>query len=182
MRATPRTHRDFGPSALQWYLGGPRLGAGCDQYWVGLSAPQPGPAGATADEWLVTWLHERNASQAMLRTTGWPFRCLVSGRTLYHDETFRDWGMVRFGGPETIAFPFEDALPWRPIWIGLAANVGAHGLAWWVLLGGPVTARITVRAAHRRRRGLCPRCGYDLAGQREPGCPECGSGRNAVRP
>lgn len=34
---------------------------------------------------------------------------------------------------------------------------------------------------HRLRRGLCPRCCYDLTGLAEPRCPECGHARDGAR-
>ena len=62
------------------------------------------------------------------------------------------------------------ALQLRPLWPGFAANTLVFAVGWWVLLGGGF-----FRAALRRRRGLCPRCGYDRAGLAEvAGCPECG--------
>lgn len=30
----------------------------------------------------------------------------------------------------------------------------------------------------RRKRNICPKCGYDLRGCTQPGCPECGWGRD----
>jgi hypothetical protein len=62
-------------------------------------------------------------------------------------------------------------LPLIPMWAGLAADTAIYGggleLAWLASLG--------VRRTIRRRRGLCPRCGYALAGLSAPVvCPECG--------
>ena len=67
------------------------------------------------------------------------------------------------------------ALPLRPIWSGFAADAAVFGVAWWVLLVG--WRKFT------RPRGVdepCARCGYELKGQAEPGCPECGAGRVRV--
>lgn len=62
-------------------------------------------------------------------------------------------------------------LPWRPIWRGLAVNTAIFAAAWAPLLVFPGA----IRRAHRRRRGLCPRCGYDLRALPEGApCPECG--------
>ena len=68
--------------------------------------------------------------------------------------------------------PDEVSFPVRPIVAGFAANTAIFAAAWWVLLSGAF-----IRAALRRRRGLCPRCGYDRAGLAEgAACPECGAG------
>ena len=50
-----------------------------------------------------------------------------------------------------------------PVWVFIVPTAGATAAAWWL------------DARARRRPGLCPRCGYDLAGL-SPGtpCPECG--------
>jgi hypothetical protein len=38
------------------------------------------------------------------------------------------------------------------------------------------------RTASRIRRGLCPKCGYDLRGSDAGMCPECGNTLNRVTP
>ena len=62
------------------------------------------------------------------------------------------------------------AIPYLPIASGLTVNTLVFSALWSVvLLGVPLR-----RARHRRARSLCPRCGYDLTGQPETMCPECG--------
>jgi hypothetical protein len=51
-----------------------------------------------------------------------------------------------------------------PLW----ALGGLFALSYWALV------RPMMMADRRRRRGLCPRCGYDLRGSPEK-CPECGT-------
>ncbi len=63
------------------------------------------------------------------------------------------------------------ALPLAP-GPGLVANSLVFGLGVFVLLLLPWGLLGWSRALHRRRRGLCPTCGYDLAGVDR--CPECG--------
>ena len=67
------------------------------------------------------------------------------------------------------------ALPLRPL-PGLFINALFFGLLWGALLFGPGA----VRCARRRASGRCSRCGYLLAGQPTPGCPECGAGRRSL--
>ncbi len=64
-------------------------------------------------------------------------------------------------------------LAWRPIWGGLAVNTALYASLWFGLLFGPGTLRRWMRD----RRGGCRACGYDLGGQFDGGCPECGWGR-----
>ncbi|GJM18556.1 MAG: hypothetical protein DHS20C14_07690 [Phycisphaeraceae bacterium] len=46
-----------------------------------------------------------------------------------------------------------------------------------ILTWGSMTGFAYTRARLRIRRGRCPRCAYDLAGDLSPGCPECGWNR-----
>lgn len=64
-------------------------------------------------------------------------------------------------------------VPLRPIWPGLALDTALYAALWAV----PLTIVPFIRGAVRARRGLCRHCGYDLIGNLEGGCPECGAGR-----
>ena len=63
-------------------------------------------------------------------------------------------------------------LPVRPIPRGLIFDSLLFALAWSALLFAPRAIRTRLRL--RRGRGLCPACGYDLAGNTTGICPECG--------
>ena len=67
------------------------------------------------------------------------------------------------------------ALPTRPIWPGFAINTIFYAAILWLLTLGPFTARRIIR----HKRGHCIKCGYDLRGTSEGGCPECGWRRDA---
>ena len=77
------------------------------------------------------------------------------------------WSRASAGGNLMLA----KALPVRPIWGGLAINTAVYA----VLFAVPVFGWPMVRTRKRLERGLCPRCGYDLAGT--TGCSECGWNR-----
>jgi hypothetical protein len=62
----------------------------------------------------------------------------------------------------------------RPWWPGFLLNTLIYAAATWLLLF--VGVRHGVRFV-RRRRGRCPRCGYELAKGKLSACPECGWGR-----
>ena len=65
-------------------------------------------------------------------------------------------------------------LPVMPLPLGVAI-----GTALWTaalaLVASPFWLRGWLRSRHRQ---LCPRCGYDLRGAVDRGCPECGFGRD----
>ncbi len=69
--------------------------------------------------------------------------------------------------PDPLNLPRKLLLP------GLAINTICFAVLWGMVLYAPGAAR---RAA-RRALGRCTACGYALAGQTRPGCPECGQGR-----
>ena len=63
------------------------------------------------------------------------------------------------------------AVPARPIWTGFAVNTFFYAMLLWLIIPGP----FAVRRLFRRRRGLCPACGYDLRHGEHEACPECGT-------
>ena len=67
----------------------------------------------------------------------------------------------------------ERIVPFRPIWSGFAINTVFFALIVWPLLSAPFALRRLIR----RKRGRCPECGYDLRGELDKGCSECGWNR-----
>ncbi len=63
-----------------------------------------------------------------------------------------------------------DILALRPIWPGFAINTLFWAAVLWLVIPGPFALRRLIR----RRRGLCPACGYDLRHGEHEACPECG--------
>lgn len=64
------------------------------------------------------------------------------------------------------------AVPHRPIWSGLIANIVIHAAIWFGLIFGVAMLRRKQRIA----AGRCGNCGYDLrsSGIAHERCPECG--------
>ena len=60
--------------------------------------------------------------------------------------------------------------PYRPMWIGMLANVLVYSL----LSLGVLFAWRLWRRSHRTGEGHWEQCGYDLVGIEGP-CPECGA-------
>lgn len=64
----------------------------------------------------------------------------------------------------------DPPLALRPLWAGLAIDTALYGVFWWL----SVVVLYGFRAEHRRRRCLCPVCGYNLKPDYTRGCSECG--------
>ncbi len=58
----------------------------------------------------------------------------------------------------------------RPIVLGFIVNTIVYAAILWLIIPGPFALRRLIR----RRRGLCPACGYDLRHVEHGACPECG--------
>jgi hypothetical protein len=88
-------------------------------------------------------------------------------------------GMIMPGGSiESLAD--IRALPVRPVWKGLVVNTGIAIVAWYVVLSGVSMVVGGVKSALRKPAGHCPKCDYDLKGNLDGGCPECGWNRETV--
>jgi hypothetical protein len=103
---------------------------------------------------------------------GWPFPVLA----LEHWRFIRGFTLqLQATNAITIA---DRRLPGRIVWAGLCAGSLVYALP---MLMIPLLLR-PLRARRRRRRGCCMSCGYDLRGEFDAGCPECGWNRTAPSP
>ncbi len=75
------------------------------------------------------------------------------------------------GPPPAVQLPLPNwSLPLHLIWRGFAVNTLFYAVVIALLYPGPAVIRCIIR----RRRGLCPQCGFDGWSALEGGCPECG--------
>lgn len=111
---------------------------------------------------------------------GWPRRSLQTAEVFppFSRDTSEGFEFVSWhaGIAWTRMFPgsaWVFYLPTKPLWGGFVVNSAAYGLWTWMLACGFGTFRRLLR----RRRGLCPSCGYPAG--TAPRCTECGQ---SVRP
>ena len=102
---------------------------------------------------------------------GWPSSCLQGEKTSFASVRTR----VSLAPPPAFIGLFgvkpRRELPLRPKWPGLVVNTLFYCAVFWLAVPGPLAARRLIR----RRRGCCPRCGYDTAHATHDVCPECGA-------
>jgi hypothetical protein len=104
---------------------------------------------------------------------GWPLRCGrmlciqgVDGSGLFQNIVIEGADLRTPEDPIT-------TLPTHPMWAGLGADLAIYSVAGWLaMMLGTAVARL--RRGRRRKRGLCPFCGYDRRAL-DPAapCPEC---------
>ncbi len=123
-------------------------------------------------EWNTTSLTE-GYEEVKTIGHGWPWRAMSGAAwTSWRDPPLPDRSDGLLLLTESPHGPV--AIPMRPIWKGLLADIGVFSAAWAV----PFVVPTIVRRVRRARGGRCRRCGYDRAGL-APGaiCPECGPPR-----
>jgi len=117
--------------------------------------------------------------EASCTWAGWPMKTMSGEwRWLQQQPGLHDVGLIRFAlidrhKDDPWSYVFHRFLPLRPIWPGFAINTVFYALILWLLFAGP----FVLRRRWRIRRGLCPKCAYDL--RKRPSdssvCPECGA-------
>ena len=125
--------------------------------------------------------------EVVLAESGWPL-LTISSRRYRSPVTFHvplALGGIRNevladGIPITV-YPQETRelltgqvqLPLRPVWPGFAVNTIFYAAVLWL----PFVGLGAFRRRRRTKRGLCPKCGYDLRGRASENklCPECGA-------
>ena len=102
-----------------------------------------------------------------VESSGLPFRCVQRIEWTSQAGCLIDTVAQRGGIPYG---KYGESLPWLPEWAGLAGDTAVWGTPWlglFVLVG-------RWRRIRREKRGLCPACGYALAGlPAGSACPEC---------
>ena len=93
--------------------------------------------------------------------TGWPMLALESR---HDDAAPGEVGVVSVFGRDR---------PILPIPFGFVIDTCFYGALWTI----PFLGFSFMSARIRRRRGRCPICAYDLRGDMDRGCPECGWNR-----
>jgi hypothetical protein len=155
--------------------------------------------------WLEPSSHERQAATAVdpprytqfagvsLRSNGvqdpfeqingWPQWSMRGFGVIIYDVNGRNLitgteggGLMFVKAPEqasSASYRIGGILPLLPIWPGFAINTVFYAAVLWMLFVAP----FALRRWRRIRRGLCPKCGYDLRGAAtdSAACPECGS-------
>lgn len=132
---------------------------------------------------------DRQQTQIVEEGFGWPLTALtcewvvvgpgpVRGQVVYAPQ-----GAIALSTPHPHDRTRTLALPLRPAWRGMILNTLLYAIAMlpmvMLLRFGWRQAR-TLRSRVRRGRGRCPACGYDLKGEHDAGCPECGWNRTVV--
>ena len=113
---------------------------------------------------------------------GWPLLALYGDcwDVVVWDDTSQDY--VESHTEHEWAVPFEaeskpfanvDPIPLGIVWWGFLIDTLLFAGLLWLPIRGPFVLRRHIR----RKRGRCPKCGYDLRGDLEHGCPECGWNR-----
>ncbi len=103
-----------------------------------------------------------------VKVAGWPLPMVYTTDSL-NGSSNQKAGALIINGPSAQVF----VIPYRPLIGNLILNAAIYGLIIW----GFVAGCNTLIRSRRTCKGLCPKCRYDLRGDHDTGCPECGWGR-----
>lgn len=148
-----------GPAKFAYTSGAP----GCDFLVIDASPPDIGDAAPP---------------RMMITRAGFPLRSF---------EGMHSWGPVTpaysWAIPITPRNPnvaWLSVIPYRPLPLGILSNTALYGSMAWLVIFGPIAVYRSIQAEQRKRLKCCHRCGYDLQGDLDGGCPECGWRRDAT--
>lgn len=140
--------------------------------------------------WLPKWIQPPTEGPLDERAmyairAGWPARCLRARIIGRGDDSPGPGGVFRTGlGPQRVhwnqweqAIIVDDRAPdasqYRVLPRGIIATGAILNLLVWSIPGVLIAAACSLRRAVRRRRCLCPACGYPVG--RSDACTECGA-------
>ncbi len=112
-----------------------------------------------------------NHLQSTSLVVGWPLATLWS-HYVYYTENGTDGARI-FEEELTGILVGDKWVPIAPVWPGFAINTLFYAVILWGLFAMP----FALRRRRRFKRGMCPKCAYDL--RKRPNdssaCPECGT-------
>ncbi|UCD74083.1 MAG: hypothetical protein JSV91_09865 [Phycisphaerales bacterium] len=121
---------------------------------------------------------------------GWPQLCLRGERInenyecLYGSKKPAQWRYVHsFVSPRAHSESVRTRsglVPILPLWRPFLLNTIFYAVILWLLIRGPFVLRLHLCRRIRMKRGRCLKCGYDLRGDYDSGCPECGWNRGGA--
>jgi hypothetical protein len=110
-----------------------------------------------------------------LEAFGWPSRSFAFEWEHTHgQQNVRIIDGIALQNSQAVFLPTAKILPLRILWRGLLIDVAFWGMAGILALKMLQQLKYIIRS----KKGRCIRCGYNLAGISEIGCPECGWRRN----
>jgi hypothetical protein len=108
----------------------------------------------------------------MITRAGFPLRAF---------EGMHSWGGVEPAfacaipiKPRDLNVAWVSVIPCRPLVLGLIGNVVFFGGLAWIVVAAPGVLFRRIKAERWRLAHCCHQCGYDLRGEIDRGCPECG--------
>ena len=110
---------------------------------------------------------------AMEDFVGWPMRAMYADQSPLDGPWRIENGIQLFGPRGSYSMSETPTLPLIPMITGFALNTTFYSVLWF----GCQQGLVAQQRLRRRRRGHCPKCGYDLLGDFVSGCPEFGWGR-----
>lgn len=146
---------------------------GCDYCGRGWHAPQADGYGNPNTPLRDFYVEMRIAGWPLASLEGWFW--ILPGSQIRSDSLW----YTDFRRPASNLPPL--LLPLRPVWPGFLLNSIIYAALLWQLVILSCWVLRGLRGRPRARRGLCPRCGYDLRGGLDAGCPECGLNRPDAR-
>ncbi|HWB19395.1 MAG TPA: hypothetical protein VG711_03775 [Phycisphaerales bacterium] len=134
------------------------------------------PKAQSIESLLPSWADRRELftfNSQVLNARGWPMLSMWSAMespqiAKYSFKVHGGWEVPGMTGHQLGWMIVPRVIPRRVIWKGLVVNTFFYGVVLWVLFAVP----FAIRRMIRRKRNLCPRCGYPV-GVSEV-CTECG--------
>ena len=152
------------------------------------------------DPVLVAWLRDPSRQDHFVTfvspvasriSAGLPLRCFAGVEWIHTWRWFREQypdpsalipddcrGLIPISGRSILWTPDQlRAIPSLPVWHRLLINVCFYSALLWLAWN----LIVHMQEAAQRRKGCCPKCRYDLRGDLDAGCPECGWGREKAQ-